>query len=152
MENLKIYVDRLKDGNTEKLKEELDPAFLEIAEEELSFNDPVHLKGDVSIVSDHLVIHLNVQTFATLPCSICNAPIRAPIVLKNICLTHPLTEIHGGIFDLAEEIRESILLQTPLFTECNEGHCPERENVKKFLKTEEEAAQGDIHFPFSDLK
>jgi uncharacterized metal-binding protein YceD (DUF177 family) len=152
MEKLKIYIDRLKGGQSQKIEETLPPNFLALDEEDLLFDDPIHLHGEVYIASDHLVIHLSIETFAYLPCSVCNDPVHAPIAIKNHYLTHPLSEIHGAIFDLTEEIRESILLQTPLFVECHGGKCPERENIKKFLNPEEKnPTDDDAHFPFADL-
>ena len=151
MENLKIYIDRLKGGQTQKLDESLPPDFLEIDEEDLLFEDPVSLQGETYLADEHLIIHLNIETTAYLPCSICNDAVQTPIAVKNIYLTVPLSDIKGAIFDISEEVRESILLQTPLFTECNQGKCPERENIKKFLKPGEESSHNIIHFPFLDL-
>lgn len=153
MENLKIYIDRLSGGQTQKIEESLSPDFLDLDEEDLVFDDPVALKGEVYIANDHLIIHLNIQTSAYLPCSICNDAVHAPISIKNLYLTRPLSEIHGAIFDLTDEVRESILLQTPLFVECNNGKCPERENIKKFLKSDQNIPEvgENSHFPFADL-
>ena len=153
MDNLKIYIDRLNGGQTQEIDETLAPDFLDVNEKELSFKDPVHIKAEVYLADDYLVIDLNADTFAWLPCSICNENVRTPITIKNFHLTQPLAEIKAAIFDLVEKVREVILLQTPLFTECNEGKCPERENIKKFLKPDEKPSNpADInYFPFADL-
>jgi uncharacterized metal-binding protein YceD (DUF177 family) len=155
MENLKIYIDRLKNGQTQKIEESLSPEFLEIDEEDLVFDDPIILHGEAYIANEDLVIQLNIDTFVYLPCSICNDAVHTPITIKNIYLTRLLSEIPSAIFDLTEEIRESILLQTPLFAECNQGRCPERENIRKFLKNEQDIPEiGDkphYNFPFADL-
>lgn len=152
MEKLKIYIDRLKGGHTLKIEETLSPDFLDIGEEDLLFGAPVHLKGEAYLANEHLIIHLNIETTASLPCSICNDPILIPIVLKNIYLTEPLAGIKGAIFDITGEVRESILLQAPLFSECHHGKCPERENLKQFLKPQPRKPNDDIvHFPFADL-
>jgi uncharacterized metal-binding protein YceD (DUF177 family) len=154
MENLKIYIDRLKDGQAQKIEETLAPDFLDVKEEELFFETPVQVRGEVYLADDHLVIHLDMETSATMPCSICNSAISIPIVVKNSYHTEPLKEIKSATYDVAERVRETILLQTPLFTECNGGKCPEREHLKKFLKPDEKPSDpGDIvHFPFADLK
>jgi uncharacterized metal-binding protein YceD (DUF177 family) len=151
MENLKIYIDRLKGGQTQKFDEVLPSDFLEVDEEDLLFEDPVRLKGEAYLANEHLILHLDIETTAYLPCSICNDSVQTPVIIKNIYLTVPLAEIKGVIFDVAKEARESILLQTPLFTECNEGKCPERESIKKFLKLEEDTDNDIVHFPFADL-
>jgi uncharacterized metal-binding protein YceD (DUF177 family) len=150
MENLKIYIDRLKGGQTFKIDETLSPEFLDINEEDLLFERPVRLKGEAYLANEHLIIHLHVETQASLPCSICNDPVHIPVVIKNIYLSEPLVEIKGAIFDMTNEIRESILLQVPLFTECHNGKCPERENLKQFLKhTQKESKNDIVHFPFA---
>ncbi len=153
MDNLKVYIDRLKGGTTQKIAETLPPDFLDIKEEELIFKDPVRVRGEVYLADDYLVIQLNVETTAQLPCAICNEIISFPVVIKNANITLPLSEINSAIIDLSEKIRETILLQIPLFTECNNGKCPERENIKKFLKTEEKPSDPEdvTHFPFSNL-
>jgi uncharacterized metal-binding protein YceD (DUF177 family) len=154
MENLKIYIDRLQNGNCVEVKETLPPAFLDVNDDELLFEDPIQVKAEAYLADDHLVVQLNINTSAFLPCSICNDSVATPICAKNIFITEPLEEIKGAVFDLTEHVRETILLQTPLFTECNEGKCPERELIKKFLKSDTKAANPgeDVNFPFADLK
>lgn len=153
MKELKIYIDRLKNGQKQKIQESISPDFLEIDEEDLAFEDPVILQGEAYTANEHLVIHLDIQTTAYLPCSVCNDTIGVPLVIKNLYLTHPLADIPGAIFDLTNELRESILLQVPLFVECNQGKCPQREQIKKFLKkdTRHKEVKEDTHFPFADL-
>ena len=152
MENLKIYIDRLKGGQTLKIDETLSSNFLDIHEQDLLFEGPVRLKGEAYLANEHLIIHLNIETTATLPCSVCNDPVHIPIVIKNIYLTESLSKIKGATFDMTDEVRESILLQTPLFTECHQGKCPEREKLKKFLNAQQKQSNDDIaHFPFADL-
>lgn len=152
MDKLKIYIDRLKNGQTLKIEEVISPDFLDIDEDDLVFKDPVHLKGEAYLSNEHLIIHLNIATAAILPCNICNAPVQIPISIKNIYLTKLLAEIKGAIYDVADEVRESILLQTPLFAECNNGNCSERKNLKNFLKRDSRASGNpNLHFPFTDL-
>ncbi len=156
MEKFKIYVDRLKNGNSEKFNETVEPAFLDIHEEELAFEENVQIKGEAYLADDHLVAHFSIETSAYLPCSICNEAVRIPLSIKDSYNTTPLTEIHSGIHDLTNEIREAVLLQVPLFTECNGGKCPERENMKKFFTPSPQADQPQgqsptVHFPFADL-
>jgi uncharacterized metal-binding protein YceD (DUF177 family) len=151
MKNLKIYIDRLKGGQTLKLEESLPPDFLDVHEEDLLFAEPVRLKGEAYLANEHLIIHLNIETTACLPCSICNDPVHLPISIKNIYLTEPLDEIKGAIFDITGEVRESILLQTPLFTECHGGKCPERDALQQFLKLPQNSTEDIANFPFADL-
>lgn len=153
MENLKIYIDRLKGGQTLKIDETISSDFLEIDEKDLLFEDFVQIKGKIYLADEHLIIHLDIKTSAYLPCNICNDSVHVPIVMKNIYLTKPLSEIKKTIYDLTEEVRESILLQAPPFVECNGGNCPERSGLKKFLKTEQKIKSNEIiHFPFAGLE
>jgi uncharacterized metal-binding protein YceD (DUF177 family) len=151
MENLKIYIDRLRENQAEKLEEILPPDFLKVDEKDLFFKDSVQLKGEVYLANDHLITHLNIETTAYLPCSICNDSVQSPVIIKNITLSIPLAEIKGAIFDITEEVRECILLQVPPFIECNSGKCPERENIKKFLKSKGEISDPIVHFPFENI-
>ena len=157
MEKFKIYIDRLKNGHVEKFNETAPPTLLNIEEDELAFHEDIQVNGEAYLADDHLVAHFSIETSAFLPCSICNEPVRLPIVIKDAYSTLPLTEVHSAICDLTDEIRETILLQVPLFAECNEGKCPEREEIKKFFnpnsqsKEEEGNPPHQVHFPFADL-
>jgi uncharacterized metal-binding protein YceD (DUF177 family) len=153
MENLKIYIDRLRGGQTQKIDEVLSPDFLDIHEEELLFKDPIKIHAESYIADSYLVIHLNAETLAYLPCSICNESVQIQVAIKQFPITEELSEIKGAVFDLEEKIREIILLQVPLFTECVPGQCPEREHIKKFLKPEPSSPISGEHqyLPFSDL-
>lgn len=154
MENLKIYVDRLKKGHQLRIEETLPPEFMEIDEEELSFADPVHLWGEAYLAEDHLVVHFSIETKARLPCRICNHQVAFPIVIKNSSLTVPLTDCRSSVYEIADEVRETILLEIPFFTECNAGKCPERQHIKQYFKIDEKPSSTaqETHFPFADLE
>jgi len=155
MEGLKIYIDRLKNEHVEKFEETVSPDFLEIDEKDLTFPENLKVKGEAYLADDHLVAHFSIFTSATLPCSICNMPVHIPLAIENAYSTIPLEEIRSAIFDLSNEIRETTLLQIPLFAECNNGKCPERDNIKKFLHNESNSQQPGqssvVHFPFAEL-
>ncbi len=155
MECLKIYVDRLKEGNSEILNATLPSSILDIQEEELSFKEPVHVSGDAYLADDHLVTNINARTTASLPCSICNEPVSILINVKDHCATEPLSEIRSAIYDLTPEVREALLLQVPQFIECNGGNCPERETMKKYLHKvaadKKSPTSEQVYFPFSNL-
>jgi uncharacterized metal-binding protein YceD (DUF177 family) len=133
MSELKIYVDRLKEGATEKIAEELPPSFLEVEEEALRFEKQVVLIGSAYLASDHLVVELNIKTSASTPCIICNEKIDIPLNVVNFRFTIPLSSIRSGVYDYGQEVREALLLEVPRFVECGGGHCPERETINKYL-------------------
>jgi uncharacterized metal-binding protein YceD (DUF177 family) len=147
-----IFADRLKDGHKEKIQESTAPDFLDIHEKELSFPHPVAISGEAYVSDDHLILHLKIKTEAIIPCLVCNEPIEISIVIENFYHAQDLHEIKSGIFDYTEELREAILLQVPAFIECNSGKCPERETMKKYLKSKpKESSKCETYYPFADL-
>lgn len=155
MEQFKIYVSRLKNEQEHHHDERVAPDFLGVQEESLSFQENIHIAGSTYLADDHLITHLDIETAAFIPCSICNEAVRVPITVKNLYLSKPLVEIKGAVYDLLDDIRESILLQTPQFAECNNGQCPNRPYVQQFLgkkaKEKKTPAPDSVHFPFSEI-
>lgn len=152
-DRFKIYVDQLKSGHVEKLDEEFAPDFLGVDEKALAFKSPVLVKGKAYAAEGELILDLDIETEATLPCSICNEPVQVKIELHHWYLAVPLAEITSAIYSLVEPLREAILLETPKFAECG-GACPERKNLDKFLKKESPLNGVDhLHYrPFEGLK
>jgi len=152
---LKIYVDRLKEGHKEKIDLILPPDLMEVNEQELAFLNPITLKGETYLAEDHLVLHLQLETKATLPCIVCNQAVKIPLVIQDFYHAEPIAEIKGAIFDYTEKVREALLLQTPIYIECSNGKCPERKTLNKYLKTTSPSEKGSSeehpHFPFANL-
>jgi len=143
---MKIYIDRLTNGKTEEIDESLPPDFLDIDEGNLSFSKPVKIKGEAYIATDELILKLDIETFATIPCKICSEDNEHPIQIKSFYLTEDLEKIKAAVYDYASSLREAILLEIPPYVEC-EGNCPEREKLEKYLND-----QGDeTTHPFSSL-
>jgi uncharacterized metal-binding protein YceD (DUF177 family) len=151
LESCIIYLDQLKEDKKEKVDMTFSSTFLELEEEEIHFPEPLHISGEWYLTSTHLIIHLNIKGVATLPCSICNKPSFYPIELTGFYHAEPLENITSAIFDYKEIIREAILLEMPHFIECENGHCPERANMEKYLKKEKKKTSEET-FPFSDLQ
>ena len=150
----KIYVEQLRDGHVEKLNESYEPAFLEIDEKDVSFMDPVLVKGEAYLAEDELILHLSIETKVILPCIVCNDRVKVPVLIQNAIQAVPLSEIKGGVLNMKELLREVILLDTPAFAEC-EGKCPRRKEIAKYLKETEGKQQPneeDGFTPFADLK
>ncbi|NDD57653.1 MAG: hypothetical protein EBZ47_00150 [Chlamydiae bacterium] len=152
---LKIFVDRLKDGQEEKISAEIPSDFLAIDESELHLTSPVFIKGNAYLASDHLILKLDVKTKISIPCSVCNQPTEVSIHLPDFYHTEPIQDISGSVLDFTDLVREDILLLVPQFVECNQGKCPERGEIKKYLKPTENGqshtAKEHVHFPFSNL-
>jgi uncharacterized metal-binding protein YceD (DUF177 family) len=143
---LVIYVDRLKDGSVEKFKGTISTDFLGT---DPLFGSELSVSGEAYVTGEHLILKLQASTEAKLPCSICNGLTCVPLKLTDFYHAEPISEI-PSVFDFSELLRQDLLLQLPLFAEC-EGNCPEREEIKKFLKKETSAALHNVQFPFSDL-
>lgn len=143
----KIFVDRLKDGKVEKISTQLNPEFLSVNEKDLSFREPIAFSAEAYLAIDHLIFQFSALTQVSLPCAICNEMIPLPLEVKNTYHSFPLAELPTAIFDSTDLVRETILLQIPQFAECKNGKCPERESIKKFLKSSPSTA----HFPFAEL-
>ena len=145
----KIYVDRLKSGETQKVQGAFDPSFLEIDEQELQFEKPVAIKAEVYIAEDHLVIHLDAATYARMPCAICNAFFDYPLSVSGFYATEPLAEIPSAIADLGQYVREALLPELPKIAECSGGKCTAREKITPFLRSEKR--EQTTYFPFADM-
>jgi uncharacterized metal-binding protein YceD (DUF177 family) len=148
IDNFKIYIDRLR-AEEEKIEEILSPFFMQIEESDLAFKEPIELKAKAYLTDDNLVFQFTCITTALMPCAICNEDVKIKIEVKENCQIEPLENIKGGIFDFKEIVREAILLELPLITECHEGNCPERANMAKYL-SKNNNRETEAH-PFSDL-
>jgi len=158
-EEFKIFVDRLRNGHKEKIEEKFSPQALEMKEEkELFFPSTVDVSGETYLAEDHLVLHIHISTQVTVPCTICNEKFTIPIEIPNVYISTPLSEIRDSTFDYSSEVREAVLLQIPTYFECQDGNCPERTVIKKYLKpspsskkSSSPAENEGVNFPFADL-
>lgn len=153
-ESFRVYVDQLRDGREIIINEVIDPAFLQVEDKELFFKKSVSVKGEAYLASSDLILHLNIKAEALIPCSICNEMVPIDINIKDLYLSEPLSEIKTGIFSFEELLRESIMIEVPLFTECHEGHCPRRGELAKFMKENDgkDGKSEDTYHPFSDIE
>jgi uncharacterized metal-binding protein YceD (DUF177 family) len=142
---LKIYIDRLSDGKTEKIQECLKPSFINVHEPDLQFSSPVYVQGQTYIAENHLIIQLKIETKALIPCLICNELVKVPLSIKQFYHTEELSSIKDQIYDYTSPLREEVLLEVPTYVEC-EGTCPKRVKIKKYL------SDGNQQFPFANLK
>lgn len=150
VEDFKIYIDRLKGGQTVRLDGAYDPSFLEVDEPELKFHDLVAVSGEAYLTDDHLVLHWTAVTRAEMPCAICNEMTKTKLATNNFYHTEPLSEIPTAIFDYRSLLREALLIELPCTVECKEGHCPSRETIKPFMRPEKRLDKTE-YFPFSNI-
>jgi uncharacterized metal-binding protein YceD (DUF177 family) len=146
MSTFNILIDRLKGGQTLKIEEKADPAFLGPDEPELLFKTPVTVKGEAYLTDDHLILHLKATTQATMPCAVCNTMIKIELKVENFYHTEPVEEIRSAVYDFSEVLREALLIELPRTVECNGGKCPDRATIEPFLRP-----QDRTNFPFADI-
>ncbi len=151
MSSFRIFIDRLKEGQTLPIEETTPPSFLDLEEKELRFNVPVVVSGKAYLSGDHLVLNFSAATEALMPCTICNEFFSVPLRVENFTHVEPIAEIVNHIFDYTELLRETILLEIPAFAECHGGKCPERAKINEYLRKKQEKVQDPVHFPFNDL-
>ena len=152
-ELLTIYVDRLRDGHTEKFNGECSSNFLDVCEDGLSFSDTVYIRGEAYLVDQRLLVHLNAKTQALLPCVICNEDATIHVEVRDFCLFEEVSDIKTGKYNFGDQLREALLLEIPSFAECNGGQCPCRVEIKKYLahsKDNADVVEGRYH-PFANL-
>ncbi len=143
----KVFIDRLKNDDTEQILETVDPDFLQIQEKELVFVKKILVSGQAYLAKNHLILDLKIKAKAKLPCSICNESVETPIEVDDFSHTVEICEVKSAIYDFSDEIREALLLKIPQFLECHHGHCPHRKDVNNYLKKPSK----DTHSPFSEL-
>ncbi len=152
MEDLfKIYVDRLRDGQEIKIEERVSPDFLEIREPDLAFQKNIEVKGVAYLAENELILNLSILAEALVACSICNEKVPIGIKIENFYYAKPLSEIKSSIFNFKDLLRETILLEVPAFAECNQGNCPKRKEIEKFLKLPANESDEEGYQPFADL-
>jgi hypothetical protein len=149
LEIFKIYTDRLKDGESEALCEEISSDFLEIQENDLIFEKSIEFKGKAYVVDNNLVIQLCLKAKASIPCKVCNRMLMTDIIVDNLYHLEPIKRIKSGVFDFSNVVRESLLLETPSFNECQPS-CRDKEGITKYLK-KEELVSGNAYSPFENL-
>ncbi|MBA3958175.1 MAG: hypothetical protein H0X51_07270 [Parachlamydiaceae bacterium] len=147
-----VYLEQLREGHTLSVNEKVPADFLDVAERDLSFTDSVSINGEVYLAGDNLILHFVLIAQGIIPCSICNEPVHTEIHLDNFYHAEPVSEIRGGIYNFRDVVREAILLEAPPFTECNNGKCAKRKEIKKYLTAPEEGKNREEGFrPFADL-
>jgi uncharacterized metal-binding protein YceD (DUF177 family) len=151
MDRFRIYVEQLREGHTELISESFLPDFLEILERDMAFCDPVLIKGEAYLADEMLILHFDIKTSAIIPCSICNEPVKVETHIQEFYHAVPLHEIKTGIYNFKEILRETILLDTPLLAECDQGKCPKRQELQKYFKKSSTGNEEEGYQPFAHL-
>lgn len=152
---LTIFVDRLASGKVLVLEEMVSSDFLDVGSADLLFEEEVFIKGECYLTNDALVLHVDIAAQARIPCSICNESVAVDIPIRGFYHLEPLKKITKGFFNMREIVRESVLLETPKFVECNNGNCPKRKTIAKYMKPSplkgNSTPDDEGYHPFKDL-
>ena len=152
-ERFTVYIDRLKGGKNEEIDLILPPHFMEIEEEDLMFEESIQVKGKAYLAEDHLIMHLDIETQAMMPCARCNQPSAVPLFIEGFYHTVPLEDIKEGIYHFGPMVREAILLELPSFHSCSDEECLGSELVKKYFKQEKQSGGSpNTYHPFENLE
>ena len=130
-----IYIDRLGEGSVQPLDEKVDSSFLEVPDGNLFFPEQVVFHGSAYLADSHLILNLDLSTRYQTYCKICNDLILLPFTLKGIYITEEISNSPSKVFDLKAPLRDAILLEIPLYSEC-EGGCPMRKDLNQYFKQE----------------
>lgn len=153
-ESFRLYPERLREGEEERLSEVVAADFLGVEEENLSYTGNVFFQGKASRIDEKLLLQLRIEAQAEIPCSICNEATTIKIEVPSLCHSVELSAIQGAVFDCRDLLREAILLETPSFAECHGGNCPQRAQLGKYLKKTpigQGAAEEPVHQPLKEL-
>lgn len=151
-EGFKIHVEQLRHGITEKIHEEFTPEFIDVHEEGLDFQDPVFVEGEAYIAEHELILCLNVSTFAMVPCSGCNEPVKVEVQIPKLYAAEPLENVKSGIFSMDALIREAIVLEAPQFVKCGQTVCLKQKEIEKYFHHAASPEDEDHYRPFEGLK
>jgi uncharacterized metal-binding protein YceD (DUF177 family) len=150
-EGFQISIDRLQQGHVEKIERRFPPAFLDVEEPDLSFRHVVAVKGEAYIAEDHLILHLDAETLAYVPCAICNERFDVPVAIRSFYHAEPLAQIGEKTFDFSALLREALLVELPHTAECSGGACPARERIAPYLRPPQRS-DNTTYFPFADIE
>ncbi|MBS0585445.1 MAG: hypothetical protein JSR76_03980 [Verrucomicrobia bacterium] len=129
----KIYLDRLRLVPQQEIQGSVNPDFLEVADGRLFFRELIEIKGSAYLADDHLILHLDVTTSYISFCKICNEEIATPFLLEGLYITEDFEKGALKEYDFRTPLRDAILLEIPLYTEC-QGSCPQRASLKEYFK------------------
>lgn len=132
---MRIYIDRLKEGQEHTFDEEVSCSDI-FDKDEIGtvINQPLSLSFKAYLAGHELVIEWHsIKAVVRVCCTICNEFFDLPLAIEGTRHIEPLSAIRGAVFNPASLVREQILLDVPAYAECTEGCCPQREALKDIL-------------------
>ena len=136
MEELKLYIDRLRACEYKKFSFTSTPEIMECEDEvdsDVLFEKNIDITGEATLANDHLMININIYTTVKNYCKICNEQISHELSISEKHIPFSLKTMKSGVFHLKSYVQELIFLNIPKYSECK-NLCPERSVIKKHLK------------------
>ncbi len=147
---LPIKINQINEDQMKQIDSNIDSDLLNFEKDKLLLGKSIHFSRKIELSEKFLTLLFSAELEVYLPCKICNNLSPIPLLLENLSYTIGLDEIPEEGFDLLEPLRQEISLATPLFTECNQGHCPERDGIAHYIK--KGAKDKKDYFPFDYLE
>lgn len=122
---MKVYIDQIPESGLE-LTESCDPSTLDLNRGDIRFTDPINISAQITKGINCLCVDLKIDATIHLDCSRCLEEFTAPKSLE-IKLNFPIENKASGVIDLADNLREEIILNYPLKPLCRSdclGLCP----------------------------
>lgn len=132
-EQTKIFLRDLQGNGEKPLDFFLD--FSACSEEAFLFETPVHVHGCCYLAEETLILHIHVDVHVKVVCKICNEKFTQSYKILDTYITEDVENISHGVYNPFDEIRDLIFVHIPSYPECNHGHCPSRESLKKYLQS-----------------
>jgi uncharacterized metal-binding protein YceD (DUF177 family) len=129
-----IYVDRLRHGARENIHDLLPPKMMEVEGDDIVCEEPIEVDIEAYSADGGIVLNVTAKTKIGMPCSVCNTTVPYDIHVRDYYHVLENHELKKAVFNAMPIVREAVLLELPSAVECNDGSCPERENMKKYLK------------------
>ena len=122
---MKVYIDQIPESGL-VLTESCDPSTLDLNRGDIRFTDPINISAQITKGINCLCVDLKIDATTHLDCSRCLEEFTAPKSLE-IKLNFPIENKASGVIDLADNLREEIILNYPLKPLCRSdclGLCP----------------------------
>jgi uncharacterized metal-binding protein YceD (DUF177 family) len=148
--SLLIPIERLRVSGVEFIRDELDPAGLDISDEELVCKGPISIEAEISLVDIWVLVKLSLKATLIIPCAFCNETFVFPIKIEHFQHEEPLEYLSKDVYDLIPLIREVIILEVPFYPQCGGKTCRNRKALEPFMRPEG-SSEEEGYQPFKDL-
>ena len=147
-ERLELHLDQLQGMEVKEFTIQAKAAFLG-EEEGYCWMDPVVCHIRAQRTSEEVILWCSATLSYSRHCSCCEEPLIQQLMVRDAVCTLDAHAVRHGIIDLAPLLREELLLELPLFSDCGDRCCPHRQSLTGCLK--KQPAAEEQHYPFRHL-